>query len=135
MDCPFCRYITEDPPDYLVLWENDFAFAIKDRYPVSPGHTLIIPKRHVADFFDCSPSEQLALLEGSRSVKKQLTNRSVRQDGKLPTGWNLGINVGKPAGQTVFHVHLHLIPRYSGDVDEPAGGVRSVIPNKQKYQG
>ena len=133
MDCPFCRYVTADPPDYLVLWENDLALAIKDRYPVSPGHTLIIPKRHVANFFDCNAAEQLALLEGSRAVQKQLTNRSLQKGGKLPTGWNLGINVGKSAGQTVFHVHLHLIPRYNGDVDEPAGGVRSVIPKKQKY--
>lgn len=133
MDCPFCRYVEADPPDYLVVWENELAFAIRDRYPVSPGHTLIIPKRHVADFFHCSPAEQAALLAGTRYVQTQMTKRSPRRDGKLPTGWNLGVNVGKSAGQTVFHVHLHLIPRYTGDVDAPAGGVRGVIPKKQKY--
>lgn len=133
MVCPFCRYVREDPPDYLVLWENDLAFAIKDRYPVSSGHTLIIPKRHVANLFHCTPAEQAALLEGAHYVRTQMMKRSTRRDGKLPTGWNLGVNVGESAGQTVFHVHLHLIPRYNGDVEHPAGGVRGVIPKKQKY--
>ena len=133
MACPFCRYVLDDPPDYLIVWENDLAFAIRDKYPVSPGHTLIIPKRHVADFFHCSSAEQAALLEGARYVQNQMINRSPRKDGRIPSGWNLGVNVGKPAGQTVFHVHLHVIPRYSGDVGAPAGGVRGVIPKKQKY--
>jgi diadenosine tetraphosphate (Ap4A) HIT family hydrolase len=119
-DCPFCR-----PAD--VLLENDLACAIRDRFPASPGHQLILPRRHLADWFDTTRPERSALFELADAAKAKL-------DAELhPDGYNLGINVGEVAGQTIFHVHLHLIPRYIGDVANPRGGVRGVIPSKQSY--
>lgn len=116
--CPFCETTAE-------LFGNTLAFVIRDRYPASPGHTLILPRRHVADWFDTTPEERQAMFALADEAKRRL-------DAELhPDGYNLGINVGAWAGQTVFHVHLHLIPRYRGDVTEPRGGVRAVIPDKQ----
>ena len=107
--------------------ENDLAFALRDAYPVSPGHTLVIPRRLVATWFEATREEQVALLDLVDQVKRAL-------DAELrPAGYNLGINVGEVAGQTVPHVHLHLIPRYEGDVENPRGGVRGVIPARQNY--
>jgi diadenosine tetraphosphate (Ap4A) HIT family hydrolase len=118
--CPFCH------PEGI-LFENDLAYALLDKSPVNPGHLLIIPKRHIADFFHCSHVEKEALLYLLDEAKSYL-------DGKYtPAGYNIGINVGAVAGQTIFHVHLHLIPRYLGDVANPRGGVRGVIPDKQNY--
>lgn len=118
--CPFCH-----PED--ILFENDLAYSLLDKSPVNPGHLLIIPKRHIADFFHCSYAEKEALLYLLDEAKSYL-------DGKhTPAGYNIGINVGAVAGQTIFHVHLHLIPRYHGDVANPRGGVRGVIPDKQNY--
>lgn len=118
--CPFCR------PDNI-LFENDLAYACPDQYPVNPGHLLIIPKRHVADFFLTTEAEKAALLSLLDEAKHHL-------DGKyVPAGYNVGINVGEAAGQTIFHVHMHLIPRYQGDTENPRGGVRGVIPARQSY--
>jgi diadenosine tetraphosphate (Ap4A) HIT family hydrolase len=118
--CPFC-----EPGD--VLLDNGLAYAIRDRFPASPGHLLILPKRHVADWFETTAAERLALFELADAARTGL-------DSELhPDGYNLGINVGEAAGQTIYHVHLHLIPRYRGDVAVPRGGVRAVIPDKQSY--
>lgn len=105
--------------------ENELAFAVRDRYPVSEGHTLVIPKRLVVTWFDASPDEQRALLELVGVVKERLDARAPR-----PDGYNVGFNAGEAAGQTVMHLHVHVIPRYRGDMDDPRGGVRHVIPHK-----
>lgn len=109
------------------LAENDLAFALPDGYPVSPGHALVIPKRLVATWFDATRAEQLAMLELVDRVKADLDARLA------PDGYNLGLNVGVAAGQTVMHLHLHVIPRYAGDVADPRGGVRHVIPGMGNY--
>ena len=98
-----------------------------DKYPVSSGHMLIIPKRHVANFFDTTLEEKLAIFEIIDQCKRKLDEE------RSPDGYNIGINCGKAAGQTIFHVHVHLIPRYEGDLDNPQGGVRGVIPDKRVY--
>lgn len=108
--------------------ENDLAFAILDRYPVSPGHTLVVPKRVVASWFDATPEEQHALMELIGVVRNQLDSGALK-----PHGYNIGVNVGLAAGQTVMHLHVHLIPRYFDDVPDPRGGVRHVIPQKGNY--
>ena len=118
--CAFCDV-------HAAIAQNELAFAIFDRYPVSPGHMLILPKRHVADFFDTTPDEQHAMLDLAFELKRQTDARLA------PDGYNLGVNAGSAAGQTVMHVHLHLIPRFSGDTANPRGGVRGVIPSKQNY--
>jgi diadenosine tetraphosphate (Ap4A) HIT family hydrolase len=119
-NCPFCR------PDGN-LFENDLAYVHPDKYPVNPGHLLIIPKRHVADFFLTTELEKAALLSLLDEAKNYL------DDKHAPAGYNVGINVGEVAGQTISHVHVHLIPRYQGDMENPRGGVRGVIPSKQSY--
>jgi diadenosine tetraphosphate (Ap4A) HIT family hydrolase len=121
--CPFCSL---DASRALIAF-NETAFAIYDIFPVNPGHALIIPKRHTANYFDLTPEEQSACFELLNQVKEKVT------DTFEPQGFNVGINVGATAGQTVPHVHIHLIPRYTGDVMEPRGGVRGVIPHKQTY--
>ena len=106
---------------------NALAFAIRDGFPVSPGHTLIVPRRLVATWFEATREEQVAMLELVDVVKAQL-------DAELhPDGYNIGINAGAAAGQTVMHLHIHLIPRFAGDVPDPRGGVRHVIPGKGNY--
>ncbi len=110
------------------LASNDLAFAIFDRYPVSEGHTLVIPKRLVASWWDATKAEQHALLALAEQVKQLLEGRYA------PDGWNLGVNVGAAAGQTVDHLHLHLIPRYDGDVRDPRGGIRHAIPSRGNWQ-
>jgi ATP adenylyltransferase len=104
------------------------AYAIRDGFPVTEGHTLVIPKRHVEDYFGLTQDELVACDELLRVSKEQIQN----QDASV-TGFNIGINAGESAGQTIFHCHLHLIPRRTGDVVDPRGGVRGVIPGKQKY--
>ena len=120
--CPFC---TADAVD--VVWSSDLVIAVRDRFPVAPGHTLVMPRRHVATCFDATPWEQSELWRAVAEVKKQLdgTHR--------PDGYNVGFNAGEAAGQTVMHCHIHVIPRAVGDMDDPRGGVRGVIPGKQKY--
>lgn len=114
-------------PESQWVASNALAFAIRDRYPVSEEHTLVILRRHVATWFDATPEEQRALFELVDVVKRDL-DASLR-----PAGYNIGINVGEAAGQTVFHLHVHVIPRYLGDVTDPRGGVRHVIPGKGNY--
>ncbi len=121
--CPFCELSSN--PD--IIAESSSAVAFLDGYPVSEGHTLIIPRRHVANYFDLTESEQQELW--------QLVNhcKTILEERYHPDGFNVGINVNEAAGQSVFHAHIHLIPRYKGDVENPKGGVRGVIPGKQKY--
>ena len=121
--CPFCRVESERE----IIASSALSFAFFDGFPVSPGHALIIPKRHVASFFDLSKEEQQDLLNLADWVKRIVEERY------HPDGYNIGINVGEAAGQSIFHVHMHLIPRYKGDVPNPRGGVRGVIPAKQNY--
>jgi diadenosine tetraphosphate (Ap4A) HIT family hydrolase len=118
--CPFCH-------SDGILFENDLTYVIRDSNPVNPGHLLIIPKRHVADFFLTTEAEKAALLSLLDEAKNYL------DDKHAPAGYNVGINVGEAAGQTIPHVHLHLIPRYHGDTENPRGGVRGVIPSRQSY--
>jgi len=118
--CPFC-----DKANYER--EGDLAFTKTDSYPVSKGHTLVIPKRHISSYFECTDDERLELWSLVEQVKT-LLDRTFE-----PDGFNIGINIGPAAGQTVPHMHIHVIPRYSGDMDDPRGGVRGVIPDKQKY--
>ena len=107
---------------------NALAFAIRDAFPVSPGHTLVVPFRLVPTFFDATPEEQAAVIELVRVVKDQLDALDPR-----PDAYNVGFNAGLAAGQTVMHLHVHVIPRYAGDVPDPRGGVRYVIPAKANY--
>ena len=118
--CPFCK---AGP----VVLKNRLAFALYDRSPVTPGHLLLIPWRHVSDWFETTDEERRDLFSLADEARALLLRE------RKPDGFNLGVNVGQAAGQTVFHVHLHLIPRYEGDVAKPRGGVRSVIPAKQNY--
>lgn len=120
--CPFCALEGE-----RVLFRNDSAIAFRDAYPVTPGHTLVIPVRHMASFFDTTPEERASLLSLLDAAKQQL------QSEFGPAGYNIGINDGAAAGQTVGHLHIHLIPRYTGDQPDPRGGVRWVISEKADY--
>jgi diadenosine tetraphosphate (Ap4A) HIT family hydrolase/5-methylcytosine-specific restriction endonuclease McrA len=122
-DCVFCNNCAG-----RIIAENELCFAIRDGFPVTDLHTLIIPKRHVADYFDLYQPE-LNAIHDLLSRQRQ----SIMHEDKTVTGFNVGINAGKSAGQTVFHVHIHLIPRRNGDVEEPRGGIRGVIPRKQSY--
>ena len=120
--CPFCPLAAAD-----VVLQNQFCYARFDRYPVGKGHLLIIPFRHVTDFFELSEHERIAAFDLLWQAKAKLVYDL------HPDGFNVGINVGQAGGQTVMHVHIHLIPRYAGDVQDPRGGVRFVIPEKAKY--
>ena len=120
--CPFCN-----PQKDEIVLANDLCYARYDRYPVSPGHLLLIPFRHVAGLFDATDDEQAALLALVREAKALLDERF------RPDGYNVGVNVGKTAGQTVMHLHVHVIPRYAGDMADPRGGVRGVIPERRVY--
>lgn len=122
-DCPFCNLNHK----VELVCETATTVAFFDKYPVSNGHLLIIPKRHVTNYFDLTTHEQRALWLVVNHCKKLLTERF------HPDGFNIGINVGEAAGQSIFHVHIHLIPRYNGDVENPKGGVRGVIPEKMRY--
>ena len=121
-NCLFCTI-----PQDRIIDSNEFGVAIRDGYPISPGHTLIIPKRHVGSWFSISSDERLGLEDLLCKAK------DVLQQEFKPDGYNIGINDGLAAGQTVPHLHVHLIPRYNGDQDDPRGGVRWIIPNKAKY--
>lgn len=120
--CPFCLL----PPDRL-LASNQHALAILDGFPVSPGHTLIIPKRHIASLFEATIEEREALFDLVSEVRNLLLKE------RNPDGFNIGINDGTAAGQTVMHLHIHLIPRYAGDAADPRGGVRWIFPDKAVY--
>lgn len=120
--CPFCSI-----PRERVLHERDTAFAVRDGFPVSPGHTLIILRRHSGSFFEITEAERADLMALLATARYDL-EREFR-----PAGYNIGINDGAAAGQTVPHLHIHLIPRYAGDRDDPRGGVRWVLPDKAAY--
>lgn len=122
-DCPFCNPGSERE----LIVESATAYAIYDKFPVNDGHALIIPKRHCLDYFELTFKEQAACIFMLNKVKAIVSAKF------NPDGFNIGINIGAKAGQTVHHVHIHLIPRYQGDIEDPRGGVRGVIPNKQKY--
>lgn len=119
---------TESPfPEKPKLRENEFAYAIYDAFPVSPGHTLVVPRRIVADYFELELHEKQAMWQLVDDMREYLSTTY-----KTPF-FNIGINCGEPAGQSIAHVHIHLIPRYPGDTPNPRGGVRGVIPGKQNY--
>ena len=122
-DCPFCN----PDKDREIILESASVFAIYDKFPVSNGHVLIIPKKHVSNYFELSFKEQSACWFVLNAVQK------IIQEKFNPDGFNVGININETAGQTVPHVHIHLIPRYNGDVEIPRGGVRGVIPSKKEY--
>lgn len=121
--CIFCNL----SKDKEIITENDLAIAFYDSFPVNPGHVLIIPKRHVANYFDLTVEECAAMQALLKVVQTKV------EECFHPDGYNIGVNVNAAAGQSVFHVHMHLIPRFNGDVEDPKGGVRGVIPSKQKY--
>lgn len=115
-------------PAERIIASNELAYAVKDGFPVTEGHTLVIPKRHVEDFFGLSDEEMLAC----NQLLKELRSAIINHDG-LVQGFNIGMNAGATAGQTIFHCHIHLIPRRQGDVENPRGGVRHLIPGKGFY--
>ncbi len=110
-----------------ILYENELVYAIYDAYPVSKGHALIIPKRHVETYFDMNGDELSATHQALVTLKERIDALYG------PDGYNIGVNAGEAAGQTIFHLHIHLIPRYKGDVQKPRGGVRGVIPSRRNY--
>ena len=122
-DCIFCELDSS-----RIIAENELCFAIRDGHPVTPHHTLIIPKRHVSDYFDLYQPERNA----AQSLIDSIRTDIVHVDPSV-SGFNVGVNAGESAGQTVFHCHIHLIPRITGDVEQPRGGVRGIIPDKQGY--
>ena len=121
--CIFCEM-----PKERVIVENELAYAIYDKYPATPKHTLIIPKRHVSDYFSLRQQEKDATQHLLETQKKKISDSD-----KTVTAFNVGINAGEDAGQTIMHAHIHLIPRRKADVADPRGGVRGVISEKQKY--
>ena len=122
--CIFCKIRKEE-----LQFENQLAYSSIDSYPVSEFHSLIVPKRHVETYFELTKKEIQACNELILKTKEKI----LKQDSSVK-GFNIGTNVGKSAGQSIMHCHIHLIPRREGDVDNPQGGVRSVIPNKQHYK-
>jgi diadenosine tetraphosphate (Ap4A) HIT family hydrolase len=120
--CPFCNPLAD-----TILADNELCYARRDLYPVNPGHFLVIPFRHVGDYFDLTPAERAAILE------LIATWRLAVEEQYDPDGYNIGVNIGEAAGQTIPHVHFHVIPRYTGDVKYARGGIRAVIPDKRHY--
>ena len=121
-ECPFCRLEMN-----RIRAESEFALAFLDGFPVSQGHTLVIPKRHVASLFELSDEEQAAVWKLVAQVRDSLVAEL------QPEGFNIGLNDGASAGQTVMHAHVHIIPRRKGDTPDPRGGVRWIIPDKAAY--
>ena len=122
-DCLLCNI-----PQVRIILENELAYAVRDGYPVTEMHSLIIPKRHIPDYFDLTTEELIACDQLIRSLKDEISN----SDNSV-NGFNIGMNSGETAGQTIFHCHIHLIPRRTGDVDNPRGGVRNIIPGMGNY--
>ncbi len=120
--CSFCTLSTD-----RIIAESDYTLTIRDGFPVSEGHTLIIPKRHVQSFFELQANEREVILQALDEAKEALDKEF------SPDGYNIGINDGEAAGQTVMHLHVHLIPRYEGDTPDPRGGVRWIFPEKAQY--
>ena len=121
-ECIFCNLHSDD-----IFLSEEFCYAWWDGHPVNKGHALIIPSRHFANYFEATPEERQALWDLVETVKGLITEKH------KPDGFNLGINIGTAAGQSVLHLHIHVIPRYEGDMANPKGGVRGVIPERQKY--
>lgn len=121
-DCPFC----EIEPGRMIA-ETALTLTIRDAFPVSPGHTLVIPKRHFSDLFAAREAEVAAIWHALRLAAAELTRQHA------PDGFNVGVNVGAAAGQTVMHLHWHLIPRYQGDQPDPRGGIRRIFPALADY--
>lgn len=126
VSCPFCQLLNSEDNKRIIA-ENGHAVAISDAFPISVGHTLIVPKRHTGSFFETSEIERQAMLSLIDTAKQLLDIEHA------PSAYNIGINDGPAAGQTVNHLHIHLIPRFNGDVDDPRGGVRWVIPENADY--
>jgi diadenosine tetraphosphate (Ap4A) HIT family hydrolase len=124
--CPFCE-IAREASHQRIIAENEYAFLIRDGYPVSDGHSLVMPRRHIASFFETTEAEKLALLQLLDKAK------AVVDTEYQPDAYNIGINDGAAAGQTVPHLHIHLIPRYQQQGKDPRGGVRWVVPEKADY--
>lgn len=123
--CVFCDHLKKQK----YIMENELAFAIYDAYPVNKGHMLVMPKRHFADYFEATTEEITALNDLLQKVKGLL-------DEELkPDGYNIGINIGYAGGQTIFHLHIHIIPRYNGDVENPRGGIRKLKKPLVEYDG
>ena len=122
--CIFCKIKKEE-----LLFENQFAYSSKDSYPVSEFHSLIVPKRHVENYFELTAEE----IQGCHELILKTKEKILKQDSSVK-GFNIGTNAGKVAGQSIMHCHIHLIPRREGDVENPQGGVRSVISKKQHYK-
>ena len=122
-NCIFCN-LSED----RIVNEYKNFYIIRDLYPVSNLHSLVIPKRHVVSYFECNQDEydEIPIILNTQKTELKLTDGSI-------TGFNIGMNIGEDAGQTVFHFHIHIIPRRKGDVKNPKGGIRGFIPGKQKY--
>lgn len=123
-ECLFCKW--KEEKEKIVL-ENELAFARFDEFAVSKGHILFMTKRHTKDFFSTTIEEKNAIFDLIDQAKRMIDEEY------QPTGYNIGMNCGVSAGQSVMHIHVHLIPRYDGDVENPRGGVRGVIPKKQNY--
>ena len=123
-ECLFCKW--KEEKDKIII-ENELAFARYDEFAVSKGHMLFMTKRHIKDFFETTEEERIAIFELMDKAKKLLDEKY------NPDGYNIGMNCGEMAGQSVMHIHVHLIPRYKGDVQDPRGGIRGVIPKNQKY--
>jgi len=121
-DCPFCQIEA-----HRIVAETPLTLTLRDGFPVSPGHTLIIPKRHFADLFDATDAESAEIWQALRRAAAELTRE------RAPDGFNIGVNLGAAAGQTVMHLHWHLIPRYRGDQPDPRGGIRRIFPGRADY--
>lgn len=126
-DCPLCSQ-RDNVIENGKKIENDLAYVLEDSNPVNPGHCLIVPRRHVAEFFDATAEEKVAIFELIDEMKAIIDKKH------SPDGYNIGVNIGKYAGQSVPHIHIHMMPRFKGDVENPRGGVRGVIPQRQKYE-
>ena len=123
LDCAFCVLAEE-----RVVMSNEYAFAVRDLFPVTDLHTLVIPRRHVSSYFDLTETELLQCRD-----LLVLAKQDIMQQDHSVAGFNIGVNIGETAGQTVMHAHIHLIPRRTGDVAEPRGGIRHLIPGKGSY--
>jgi diadenosine tetraphosphate (Ap4A) HIT family hydrolase len=126
--CPFC-----DPESGRVFLNAELVIGLWDGFPVSPGHALLIPRRHVADWFQATADEKAALASAIDQARTAIETWAATKSRPKPDGYNVGFNAGAAAGQTVFHLHVHVIPRYSGDATDPRGGIRAVIPGKAAY--
>jgi len=130
MECLFCE--RHDTTKHKIIAENEHAYARWDNFPVSDGHAEVVPKRHVVSFFQLTEQELLSMFSLLRIVVKKLEPHPAYF---IPNGYTIGINEGEAAGRTVHHCHMHLIPRYKGDVPNPRGGIRNIIPGKGDYNG